>query len=93
MAAPKGNQYAAKAGRWAGALSKRIEELKAMDSLADALITEALTGNVTALKEIADRLDGKPKQQLDIGGQEDNPLLTAITVKLVKANQAQPDGD
>ena len=87
MAAAKGNQYAAKAGRWAGSLAKRIEELKAMDDLADALIKEAKEGNVQALKERGDRLDGKPRQQLDIGGQEDNPLVTAIKVTLVKSSE------
>jgi len=87
MAAPKGNQHNAKGIRWASSISKRIDAMQAMDKLADALITEALTGNIQALKEIGDRLDGKPRQQLDIGGQEDNPLVTAIKVTLVKSSE------
>ena len=64
--APKGNQNAAKGRRWAISLADRIAERNAIAQLADALIDRALEGDVSALKEIADRLDGKPKQQLDI---------------------------
>jgi Family of unknown function (DUF5681) len=42
-------------------------ELTIADHLAGALIKEALQGNVTAIREIADRTEGKPKQSLDIG--------------------------
>lgn len=88
-----GNQNAAKGKRFASVLEKRIAELRAMDGIVDALITKALEGEMPAIKEIADRLDGKPKQQLDVGGQEGNPLLTAITVKLVKSQERAKDGD
>jgi len=60
-----GNQNAARGKRWKDSISKRIEALQAMDALADALITEALTGNIAALKEIGDRLDGKAVQQIE----------------------------
>lgn len=94
MAAAKGNQYAAKGGRWSAAISKRIEELQAMDKLAEALVLKALDGDMQALKEIGDRLDGKSRQQIDVGGQPDNPFISAITVKLVKSQERKaPDGD
>lgn len=35
-------------------------------AVADALVTKAMTGDVSAIREIADRLDGKSVQQLDI---------------------------
>ena len=42
--------------------------------VANALVTKAISGDVQAIKEIADRLDGKVPQGL-IGGEEgDNPL-------------------
>lgn len=34
--------------------------------IADRLATEAESGNVVAIKEIADRLDGRATQQLDV---------------------------
>jgi len=33
-----------------------------------ALISRALTGDVEAIREIANRTDGKPHQQIEIGG-------------------------
>lgn len=34
-------------------------------AVADALVTKAITGDVPAIREIADRLDGKVAQQLN----------------------------
>lgn len=62
----EGHGNRAKGKRWQGVLNRRIEALQALDGLADALITEALTGNIAALKEIGDRLDGKPRQEMDV---------------------------
>ncbi len=36
------------------------------EAIARALIREALTGNVQAAREIADRTEGKPKQAIDL---------------------------
>jgi hypothetical protein len=36
-----------------------------MEKVADALITEAMTGNIAAIKEIGDRIDGKSTQIID----------------------------
>lgn len=40
--------------------------------VAQALVAKAMDGDVPAIKELADRLDGKVTQP--IGGDEDNPL-------------------
>lgn len=42
--------------------------------VADALVKKAITGDVPAIKEIADRLDGKVPQGI-IGGDEDDPAI------------------
>jgi len=49
---------------------------KRLDQLADKLVSEAADGNVIALKEIGDRLDGKPVQA--IAGEDGGPLLVRI---------------
>jgi hypothetical protein len=36
------------------------------DLMGKALIKEALKGNVAAIKEFGDRIDGKPKQTIDV---------------------------
>jgi len=33
--------------------------------IADTLVSEAIEGNMQAIKEVADRLDGKPAQQIN----------------------------
>jgi hypothetical protein len=38
---------------------------KRLELLADKLVEKALDGDVTAIKEIGDRLDGKAKQQIE----------------------------
>ena len=78
-----GNQKAVKAKRWRTSIAKRIDALQAMDALADALITEALTGNITALKEIGDRLDGKSVQGIELGGIDGEPMESVSVIRIV----------
>jgi hypothetical protein len=73
MAAPIGNQNGTKTKKpWAEALERALEAHKPSDQrarlakLAEALVDKAMDGDVTAIKEIGDRLDGKPKQQMDM---------------------------
>lgn len=49
-------------------------------AVADALVLKAMSGDVQAIKEVADRLDGKVPQGL-IGGGEDDPPLTIQTIE------------
>ena len=44
---------------------------KHIDKLARTLIAKAADGDVQALKEIGDRLDGKPSQSVGLGQAED----------------------
>lgn len=52
--------------------------------VADALVKEAIAGNVVAIKEIADRLDGKVAQAL-IGGDDDDPPVKITRIEIVAA--------
>lgn len=47
---------------------------KKLRALADALVSKAVAGDVQAIKEVADRLDGKPAQQIIASGDPDNPI-------------------
>lgn len=52
-------------------------------AVADALVEKAMTGDVQAIKEVADRLDGKVPQGV-IGGEEgDNPVNLVTKILLV----------
>lgn len=46
-------------------------------AVADALVEKAISGDVQAIKEVADRLDGKVPQGL-VGGDEDDTALTVV---------------
>lgn len=55
--------------------------------IADQLVTKAMGGDLQAVKEIADRLDGKPAQQVELSGDAENPVVTEIVIRGVSANR------
>ena len=79
--APLGNKNAAKAKAWEGALRATLAQFEdektkpgeALRKIAERLLDEAAAGNVQALKEVADRLDGKVPQGIE-GGDPDRPV-------------------
>jgi hypothetical protein len=92
MGAPVGNQNAAKAKQWTAAIQRalakrsKVESALAIDDLAEKLLLACDKGEIGALKELGDRLEGKPAQALTIGGDSDAPLETKIEVVLVRAS-------
>jgi len=53
--------------------------------------SDALDGGLGAIKELADRLDGKPAQAI-IGGDEDDPAIKTITqIELIGVRPADQD--
>ena len=64
----------AKGRPWRDAIERALErrhgkaDLKGIDDLADTLINAAACGDITAMKEIGDRLEGKPAQVLEHSG-------------------------
>lgn len=74
MAAPIGNKNAGKNRIWAAAISQALEKRskaegkQMLDRLADALIDKGLEGDMAALKELGDRLEGKAMQGIELTG-------------------------
>lgn len=56
---------------------------KRLVALADALVEAGMAGDVSALKEIGDRLDGKVPQAHVGGDEDDNPVKHVHRVELV----------
>lgn len=90
MAAPVGNQNAAKAKVWSAAIHRALERRKPanerialIDQLADALIDQCLEGNLGALQEFGNRLDGKPAQSLTVSGDPENPLDLSHKIEFI----------
>jgi ribosomal protein L17 len=83
--AQPGNKNASHDKPWAAAIRRAVmratsakDKAQKLDRLAEKLIAEGLDGNTQALREIGDRLDGKPAQA--ITGADGGP----ITVELVR---------
>ena len=65
------------------------DDQKALRAVAAALIKEAQSGNLQAIKELADRTDGKSAQQLTLAGPDDQEgRPTAIQVTYVRPSQS-----
>lgn len=95
--APSGNKNAVKAKPWAmaieRALAKRTKSLSAqrnaLDDLAEKLLEQCEQGDMSALKELGDRLDGKPQQSIEtkIDG---NLNITRVEVAIVDPAAESP---
>ena len=85
----KGNQLAANARKWRSAIDQALEarskadQMECLRSIAGKLIDAAENGDQWAIKELGDRIDGKPAQSLTVGSDEENPLKMVTEVKLI----------
>ena len=84
MAAPEGNKNATKNKYWSDALRKYItQNPNELEQAAKALFAKAKDGDVAAIKEIGDRLEGKAVQRVE-GSGEDGEFITKMIVELVE---------
>lgn len=92
MGAPVGNRNAAKAKVWRSAIERALERrtvsradgVKEIDALADELLKLVAAGDLGALKEFGDRMDGKPAQAIIGGDEDDAPLTIKGVIELVR---------
>jgi hypothetical protein len=91
MGAPLGNQNGVKAKRWSQAIDRALEKrskrdgIVALDDLAEKLLTLAEAGDLGALKELGDRIEGKPQMQIVGGGDGGEFEFTKIVREIVDA--------
>jgi hypothetical protein len=89
--APTGNQNAARGNRWRSAIERALQKkygrelAEAMDELALKFIDAVEKGDIAAFREFGDRIDGKPKQQIEATGPDDGPIEQKLTVEFVNA--------
>lgn len=82
--APVGNTNAHKGRRWRDAIDRALEkksrgeQQQALDECAAALIDKCLEGDMTALKELGDRLDGKSVQAVNLGNEDGGRLVLHV---------------
>jgi hypothetical protein len=81
MAAPIGNQYGHKDKKWRRAIERALEkrslvaQMDALDELAEVLLQQCAAGDMTALKELGDRLDGKAAQAMELSGKDGGAII------------------
>jgi len=76
--APLGNKNNTKNKPFAEAINRALaqDDGKRLRSIAEALLTKAADGDISAIKEFADRVDGKVIQQIE--GDIDHTLTVEI---------------
>lgn len=93
--APFGNQHAAKGAQWRNAINRALAKRSAvartdaLTEIADRLLGAAMMGDVSALRELGDRMDGKSAQQVMITGADGGPVVSRIERVIVDAGTAQ----
>lgn len=90
MGPPVGNDNATRGRIWRNAIRRALEKRSsskdrkdAVDALAEVLLQKAEDGEGWALKELGDRLDGKPHQTIG-GDPEGVEIPVSMIVKYVK---------
>ena len=77
----KGNENSSKVNRLMNDTLKRIliqnEALRARN-ISEALVTKAEEGDVSAIKEVFDRMDGKVAQENKLTGDSDAPIIIQV---------------
>lgn len=87
---PVGNTKSSKDNRlWRNTIQRAIAQGDAdrLRRIAEALLDKAADGDMAAIRELGDRLDGKTAQQIIVqGDDEGGPVRQSITVTFVDGN-------
>jgi len=67
------------------------EDMKKLREIARAHISRCEAGDMQAIKELADRLDGKPMQLLEQSGPDGRPQLTKIVHEFVHVERSREE--
>ena len=71
---------------WSGLLkqiaSEELGGVPMKEAIAKSLIKAAVKGNIQAIKEFGDRVEGKAKQALELTGQDGKPIDNNVTLTI-----------
>jgi len=79
--ANKGNKNSSKENRLWGKIIRKLavqEDHKRLHEIANALYDKAKEGDVSAIKELGDRLDGKVVQESKVSGNSEQPIMIQV---------------
>ena len=81
VGAPLGNKNSIKSNRlWAETIRRAVvqDDAQRLRQIAEALLIKASEGDMAAIKELGDRLDGKALQENKLTGDSDQPIEIKI---------------
>ena len=73
------------------AIRRTSDDKSELAYIAEALVIKAKAGDIPAIREIADRLDGKPTQ-LIAGDDDAAPIIHEIRRTIVRPDDTKPSG-
>lgn len=89
LEANEGNTHSSKNNRLLNETLRRVitqeDGLKAR-KIAEALVARASDGDVSAIREVFDRMEGKAVAKTEISGADGSPLPLSIGISFVSAN-------
>ncbi len=85
MGAPEGNTNSSRANRLWGDTIRRVfvQDGEKLRQIADKLVELARTGDMAAIKEVGDRLDGKAAQSVAVSGPDGGPMQVEQIVRKI----------
>jgi hypothetical protein len=87
MAAPEGNTNSCRNNRlWGDTIRRALVQGDAerLRKIAETLLIKAEEGDLGAIKELGDRLDGKASQAVDLGSDPDRPVIQKLIREIVR---------
>lgn len=90
MAAPEGNDNKVKNKPWADSLNRAMTRYKdgkenALNIIADQTVKAAINGDVWAITEIGNRLDGKPAQSVEQKTEHSGQVRHSVEMHIIDA--------
>jgi len=85
----KGNTYSSKSNRLLSETLNRVliqQDGHRARMIAEALVTKAEEGDISAIKEVFDRTEGKAIARTEISGVDGSPLPLGLPIEFVKPN-------
>jgi len=78
-------------GQFRATLDRAIaqDDAKRLRQCAETLLDLAASGDLQAIAMIADRLDGKPRQQTEVSGPEGGPIYIKTGIDRILAEAAE----
>jgi hypothetical protein len=84
-----GNTHSSKENRIWGNIIRKLavqEDYKRLHAVANTLFEKAVEGDMTAIKEIGDRIDGKAVATTEISGPDGSAIPIGLPIEFIEPN-------